>query len=178
RGQPRLVEGLASEGQHVRLRELPGGDVHAHRHRRPGARPVLPHPRFRARALHHPAAQRYDRADLLGERDELLREEQPPLGVLPADEGFHARDPPRLQRDERLIVEPQLATLERAAKLRAWLASSMSSTRTANSSPPSRATVSPGRRHASSRRARATSTSSPAWWPRLSLTTLNWSTST
>src|SRR5262252_9399845 len=49
----------------------------------------------------------------------------------------------------------------------------MSSSRTVNSSPPRRASVSPGRRQRSSRRAIPTSSSSPAWCPRLSLIDLN-----
>ncbi len=46
------------------------------------------------------------------------------------------------------------------------------STSRVNSSPPSRATVSPARRQLSSRRAICTSSSSPARWPRLSFTSL------
>ena len=49
---------------------------------------------------------------------------------------------------------------------------------TTNSSPPKRATKSCGRMAPTSRSASWSSTSSPAWWPRLSLTTLNWSRST
>ena len=44
--------------------------------------------------------------------------------------------------------------------------------RIANSSPPRRASASPCRRHDSSRRDTAVSSSSPTMWPRLSLTTL------
>ena len=51
--------------------------------------------------------------------------------------------------------------------------SSLASTRTANSSPPSRATVSVARSIASSRALTATSNSSPAWCPSPSLTALN-----
>ncbi len=46
-----------------------------------------------------------------------------------------------------------------------------------NSSPPKRATMSPGRRWARRRGATACSSSSPAWWPMLSLITLKWSRS-
>ena len=56
-----------------------------------------------------------------------------------------------------------------------WTASEASRTpkaSTANSSPPSRATVSEGRMSFSSRRAIATSRRSPTEWPRLSLTVL------
>ena len=57
-------------------------------------------------------------------------------------------------------------------------ASSVSSSSTANSSPPRRAVVSAGRSAAGSRRATWTSRSSPAWWPRLSLMVLKSSRST
>ena len=46
-----------------------------------------------------------------------------------------------------------------------------------NSSPPKRATMSPGRRWARSRGATARSSASPAWWPMLSLISLKWSRS-
>ena len=49
--------------------------------------------------------------------------------------------------------------------------------RTPNSSPPKRATTSPGRRWARRRGATARSRASPAWWPRLSLISLKWSRS-
>ena len=49
----------------------------------------------------------------------------------------------------------------------------MSGSSTANSSPPSRATVSPGRTARSRRRATTSSSWSPAGWPRVSLTSLN-----
>ncbi len=57
------------------------------------------------------------------------------------------------------------------------VASSSSSHRMTNSSPPKRATVSPGRSASRSRCASATSSRSPALWPRLSFTTLKWSRS-
>ena len=47
-----------------------------------------------------------------------------------------------------------------------------------NSSPPRRATVSSVRRDSVSRRPRILSSSSPAWWPSVSLTSLKWSRST
>ncbi len=42
-----------------------------------------------------------------------------------------------------------------------------------NSSPPRRATVSPSRRHSTSRSATSLSSTSPCWWPSVSLTCLN-----
>ena len=63
--------------------------------------------------------------------------------------------------------EEPLGDLDRHARARCR--SGRSSHRIVNSSPPNRATVSPGRITASSVRATATSSSSPASWPRLSL---------
>ncbi len=51
-------------------------------------------------------------------------------------------------------------------------ASSVSWTMMANSSPPSRATKSPGRTRSVSRLANSTSRRSPTWWPSVSLTRL------
>ncbi len=60
----------------------------------------------------------------------------------------------------------------RSAAVRASMCRSMSPMTTTNSSPPRRATVSPGRTVRSSRRATSRSRSSPAPWPSESLTTL------
>ena len=62
----------------------------------------------------------------------------------------------------------------RVATIR-WATASESlqpTSRTTNSSPPSRATVPCGPTHCCSRPAISTSISSPAWWPRMSLTSL------
>ena len=70
---------------------------------------------------------------------------------------------------------PRAADARRAT---AASGSEIPSIMTANSSPPSRAHVSSGRRQLSSRRATSISSSSPAAWPRLSLTVLKSSRST
>ncbi len=64
------------------------------------------------------------------------------------------------------------SSLMRSAMRVASLGDSMASARMANSSPPSRATVSPGRRKERKRRAMEISSRSPTAWPRLSLTFL------
>ena len=69
------------------------------------------------------------------------------------------------------------AAATRSAIATASSSSARRSTRMPNSSPPKRATMSPGRRCARSRGATARSRSSPAWWPRLSLISLKWSRS-
>ena len=60
----------------------------------------------------------------------------------------------------------------RSAAARASVVRTMSAMTTTNSSPPRRATRSPGRMVRSSRRAASRSRSSPTPWPRESLTTL------
>ena len=69
------------------------------------------------------------------------------------------------------------SSISRWATCSAWAREGSASHRTTNSSPPSRAAVSPSRMQASSRSAVSTSTASPASWPRLSLTSLKWSRS-
>ena len=69
------------------------------------------------------------------------------------------------------------AAATRSAIATASSSSARRSTRIPNSSPPKRATMSPGRRWARRRGATARSSSSPAWWPRLSLISLKWSRS-
>ncbi len=64
------------------------------------------------------------------------------------------------------------AARTRLATAVAWAEPSRSSSSTPNSSPPSRATVSPGRTQRPSRAPTAARSRSPAAWPRLSLTTL------
>ena len=70
------------------------------------------------------------------------------------------------------VIGSPSACWMRAATAVASRASAMSSSRTVNSSPPSRATVSPGRSALPIRAATACSSSSPAWWPSESLTSL------
>ena len=69
------------------------------------------------------------------------------------------------------------AAATRSAIANASSSSARRSMRTPNSSPPKRATMSPGRRWARRRGATARSRASPAWWPRLSLISLKWSRS-
>src|SRR5436190_2395596 len=63
------------------------------------------------------ARQRLDEAGLLGERDELARREQPVLGMLPAHERLDARDRPALQPQLGLVVQDELAAVQRLAQL-------------------------------------------------------------
>ncbi len=70
-----------------------------------------------ARLLEHPRADRDDQAGLLGERDELARREQAPVGVLPAHQRLHPDQPAAGERQLRLEVDDQLVLDQRAAKV-------------------------------------------------------------
>ena len=65
----------------------------------------------------HPAPDRSIEPDLLGEADELERRHQPERGVLPADERLRAERLARPRVDDRLVVEPELAALDRAREI-------------------------------------------------------------
>jgi hypothetical protein len=73
--------------------------------------------RLPAGLAQHPAADRHDQAGLLGERDELERRHEPALGVVPAHERLDAGDPAVVELDDRLVVELELAVLERALQV-------------------------------------------------------------
>src|SRR6185295_17665109 len=73
--------------------------------------------RVAAGRLQDPEPERDDQAGLLGERDEVERRDEAALRVLPADERLEAVDRAGLQRDERLVVERELAVLERPRKV-------------------------------------------------------------
>ncbi len=72
---------------------------------------------LRERLLDHVQRERPDERGRLDLRDELVRAEQAALGVLPAHERLHAGDTPALQVDLRLVVEDELAALERPSDL-------------------------------------------------------------
>src|SRR5579862_4197259 len=73
--------------------------------------------RLLAGGLEHPAPDVDDQAALLGERDEIERRDHAALRMLPTHERFDTGDALGLERDERLIVQHELAALERALEL-------------------------------------------------------------
>ena len=56
-------------------------------------------------------------AGLLGQRNELVRREQPALRVLPANERLHVGDGAGVEVDERLVVHDELAQIDGVAQL-------------------------------------------------------------
>jgi hypothetical protein len=97
------------EVEHVAAREIDG-----HRELEallaPGA--ALAQPR-----LEHVERERPDQAGVLGERDEVGGYEQAALRVLPAHERLHRAHAAVLEARLRLVIERQLAPLERVAAL-------------------------------------------------------------
>ena len=63
--------------------------------------------------LDHPVGDRADLAGALGHRDEVGRLHQAAHGIVPADQRLDAHDRARIQGHDRLIVEHQLAALDR-----------------------------------------------------------------
>ena len=66
-----------------------------------------------ARFAQHPRPELHDQAGLLGQWDEVLRQEPAELGVLPPEQRLHAVDPAALQVDDRLVEQGQLVALDR-----------------------------------------------------------------
>ena len=69
------------------------------------------------RAIEHERGQRAREAALLDQRQEVAGAEQPALGVLPAHERLDAAHGARPQLGLRLVVQDELAGLERGAEL-------------------------------------------------------------
>jgi hypothetical protein len=60
----------------------------------------------------HPRPQGDDQAGLLGEGDELGRQEQPPARPVPADQGLDPDQAALLERDDRLVQGAQLVGVD------------------------------------------------------------------
>ena len=69
--------------------------------------------RLRARLADHPRADRDDQPGVLGDRDELDRRDQPARRMVPADQRLERADAVVLEVEQGLVVELELAALER-----------------------------------------------------------------
>ena len=112
--EPGLLKHLLDLLVQVLLPELAGGEVHAHRQRRPVAHLGPPAGRLRAGLAQHPGADPDDQAALLGQGDELAGRDQAALRVLPAHQGLDAAAAAIRERHQPLVVQAQLASVERA----------------------------------------------------------------
>jgi hypothetical protein len=79
---------------------------------------VSPGPALGEGGLEHVSRQRPDHPGLLRERDELLRLDEAERGVLPAHERLDAADRAGQRGRERLVVDVDLAVLDRPAQIR------------------------------------------------------------
>ena len=114
RREARFAQHSLDHADQVLLPELARREVD----RDPQARmPRLPRLRLRAGFAQHPFADRHDEAGLLGERDELGRRHQPMVRLLPAQQRLGADDAAAGEVDLRLVVQRELAALERAAQV-------------------------------------------------------------
>jgi hypothetical protein len=77
------------------------------------ARPLRRHAQ---RLAQHPLADRHDEPGRLGGRDELVRAQEAPVRVLPADQRLEAGNLVALDVEQRLKVESELAVGQRAAQ--------------------------------------------------------------
>ncbi len=91
---------------------LAGGQVHADH--QPGVGKLgVPPLGVPAGLAQHPLAQPDDQAGLLGQPDEPVRADQPQLRVLPADQRLDRQHPSVQQRHDRLVVQHELAPVQR-----------------------------------------------------------------
>ena len=65
---------------------------------------------------HHPVTDQLDQAELLGERDELVRGHHRAVGLDPADQRLDADHASRLEFDDGLVVERPPLTVDRLAE--------------------------------------------------------------
>jgi hypothetical protein len=96
----------------ARVLDLPGGHVDVDHDG--AAKEALPLPAvdLADHLTKDPAPDRNDQSTLLGEADELPREQQTAAGVPPAKECLETDDRAAPEVDHRLVVEEQLATLD------------------------------------------------------------------
>ena len=69
--------------------------------------------RLRAGLADHPRADRDDQAGVLGDGDELDRRDQPARRMVPADQRLERADAVVLEVEQRLVIQLELAALER-----------------------------------------------------------------
>ena len=101
-------------GQEMSIAQLHRRDVDRH-----GEPPALlpPEPCLPARLAQHPRPKWTDQAVGLGQRDELVWQHQPALGVVPADQRLDTGEAAAAKIELRLVVQYELAALQRQAQL-------------------------------------------------------------
>ena len=107
-----LFEDLLDVRDEVGLRELSAGEVDAEHERFVGRGLPLPPAQLAASFAQHPQPDWHDQPRLFRHRDELGREGEAALRVLPAHERLEARKPSRFQRDDGLIIDAEFFALD------------------------------------------------------------------
>jgi len=103
-----LGEGLGHFLDELGVAQLQGGEVHAHPQGSIGGELLSEAARLAAGLGEHPSPQGDDHARLLGHGDELRREQQAPLRILPPDQSLEADHFARAYPHLGLVVDPQL----------------------------------------------------------------------
>ena len=70
-----------------------------------------------ARLFNDPIAQAFDQTETLGNRDKNARQDHSSLGMVPAQQCFHAADPAVTPVHLWLVVQLELAELDRMSKV-------------------------------------------------------------
>src|SRR5581483_7554004 len=78
---------------------------------------ALPEAALAERRVEHEPGDAPDQAGLLGHRDEGVGADEPPLGMLPADECLHRRHLAGGDAGLGLVVDDELAPLDRGPEL-------------------------------------------------------------
>ena len=107
-------EELGDLARQALVEQVAGGQVH-----RDGQRPagIGPGARLREGGVQDVAGERADQPGVLGERDELVGKDQAALGVLPAHQGLGADDLAGADADLGLVVQDELAAVQRPAQV-------------------------------------------------------------
>ena len=105
---------VATESCEAGFDELAGGEVHRHP---PGPARVAPLPGLHAGRAYRPRADRDDHAGLLGELEEVARSQEAARRMFPTQERLDADDRVAGELVDRLVMQDELAPLERGTQI-------------------------------------------------------------
>eukprot|EP01022_Parablepharisma_sp_SALTPOND_P021784 TRINITY_DN435_c2_g8_i2.p1 TRINITY_DN435_c2_g8~~TRINITY_DN435_c2_g8_i2.p1 ORF type:complete len:1118 (+),score=384.08 TRINITY_DN435_c2_g8_i2:11710-15063(+) len=113
-GEMMASQGLAHGRDQALVIQLAGRDIDGHRQQRHPLRAPLH--QLATHGLDDPAPQRLDQVMRLGQADEFAGKDQAMLGMLPADQRFHADHTVVLQLHLGLVMQAEFVLLERLAE--------------------------------------------------------------
>src|SRR5664280_931476 len=114
RGYAVLVQSCPDLVKQVLVQQVAAGDVDRNRHRPPD---VDPESSLSECGVEDVVGERSDQTSALGQWDEVIRWQQPTLGMLPPDQRLHTGDLTGRQADLGLIMQNQLSTGHPATEL-------------------------------------------------------------